>query len=147
MGWFDEQIKNRIKSDDEAFEDSLVRVASIIMGSRISAALNDRRQAAKDAIGEILRVYGIKPREVPDSITDMNEALEYLMRPHGIMRRNVTLEKGWYKDASGPMLGILKGGGDVVALIGDCVIIVRPDGLEGDITEVAGGDAGNVILT
>lgn len=123
MGWFDEQIKNRIKSDNEAFEDSLVHAAGIVMGSRISAALNDRRQAAKDAIGEILRVYGVKPREVPDSITDMNEALEYLMRPHGIMRRNVTLEKGWYKDASGPMLGILKGGGDVVALI--------PGGLSG----------------
>ena len=38
----------------------------------------------------------------------MNETLEYLMRPHGIMRRNVTLEKGWYHDASGPMLGTLK---------------------------------------
>ena len=123
MGWFDEQIKNRTKSDNEAFEDSLVRAAGIIMGSRISAAMNDQRQAAKDAIGEILRSYGIKPREVPDSITDMNEALEYLMRPHGIMRRSVTLEKGWSKDASGPMIGTLKGSGDIVALI--------PKGLSG----------------
>ena len=117
MGWFDEQIKDRMRADNEAFEDSFVRAAGIIMGSRLSAAMNDQRQAATDAIGEILKAYHIKPREVPDSITDMNETLEYLMRPHGIMRRNVSLEKGWYKDASGPMIGTLKDGGDIVALI------------------------------
>lgn len=117
MGWFDEQIKDRMRADNEAFEDSFVRAAGIIMGSRLSAAMNDQRQAATDAIGEILKTYHIKPREVPDSITDMNDTLEYLMRPHGIMRRNVSLEKGWYKDASGPMIGTLKDGGDIVALI------------------------------
>jgi NHLM bacteriocin system ABC transporter ATP-binding protein len=117
MGWFDEQIKNRIKADNEAFEDSFIRAAGIIMGSRLSAAMNDQRQAATDAIGEILKAYHIKPREVPNSITDMNETLEYLMRPHGIMRRNITLEKGWYRDATGPMLGTLKSDGSVVALI------------------------------
>ena len=117
MGWFDEQIKDRIRADNEAFEDSFIRAAGIIMGSKLSAAMNDQRQAATDAIGEILKAYYIKPKEVPDSITDMNETLEYLMRPHGIMRRNVVLEKGWYRDATGPMLGTLKEDGRVVALI------------------------------
>lgn len=117
MGWFDEQIKDRIRADNEVFEDSFIRAAGIVMGSRLSAAMNDQRQAATDAIGEILKAYHIKPREVPDSITDMNETLEYLMRPHGIMRRNVTLEKGWYRDASGPMIGTCKDGGDIVALV------------------------------
>ena len=117
MGWFDEQIKDRMRADQEAFEDSFVRAAGIIMGSRLSAAMNDQRQAATDAIGEILKAYHIRPREVPDSMTDMNETLEYLMRPHGIMRRNVVLEKGWYRDATGPMIGTLKDNGDVVALI------------------------------
>ena len=117
MGWFDEQIKDRMRADNEVFEDSIIRAAGVIMGRRLSAAMNDQRQAATDAIGEILRCFRIKPREVPDSITDMNDTLEYLLRPHGIMRRNVTLEKGWYKDASGPMIGTLKEDGSVVALI------------------------------
>ena len=117
MGWFDEQIKDRMRSDNEMFEDSFVRAAGVILGKRLSAAMNDQRQAATDAIGEILKSYHIKPREVPDSITDMNDTLEYLLRPQGIMRRNVTLEKGWYKDASGPMIGTLKEDGSVVALI------------------------------
>ena len=83
MGWFDEQIKDRIRADNEAFEDSFIRAAGIIMGSRLSTAMNDQRQAATDAIGELLKAYHIKPKEVPDSITDMNETLEYLMRPQG----------------------------------------------------------------
>ena len=117
VGWFDEQIKDRMRADNEAFEDSFVRAAGIIMGSRLSAAMNDQREAATDAIGEILKCYHIRPREVPESITDMNDTLEYLLRPHGIMRRNVTLEKGWHRDASGPMLGTLKEDGSVVALV------------------------------
>ncbi|MCR5728529.1 MAG: NHLP bacteriocin export ABC transporter permease/ATPase subunit [Lachnospiraceae bacterium] len=117
MGWFDEQIKDRMRADNDVFEDSFLRAAGVILGRRLSAAMNDQRQAATDAIGEILKCYHIKPREVPDSMTDMNDTLEYLLRPHGIMRRNVTLEKGWYKDASGPMIGTLKEDGSIVALI------------------------------
>ena len=117
MGWFDEQIKERMKADNEVFEDSFIKAAGIIMGKKLSAAMNDQRQAATDAIGEILKCFHVKPREVPDSITDMNDTLEYLLRPHGIMRRNITLEKGWYKDASGPMIGTRTDDGSVVALI------------------------------
>ena len=117
MGWFDEQIKERMKSDNDIFEDSFIKAAGVIMGKRLSAAMNDQRQAAEDAIGEILKCFHIKPRAVPENMTDINEALEYLLRPHGIMRRNVALEKGWYKDASGPMLGTLKEDGSVIALI------------------------------
>lgn len=106
-----------MRADNEVFEDSFIRAAGVIMGKKLSAAMNDQRQAATDAIGEILKCYHIKPREVPESMTDMNETLEFLLRPHGIMRRNVVLEKGWYKDASGPMIGTLKEDGSIVALI------------------------------
>jgi len=40
----------------------------------------------------------VKPQELPDNLRDLNGQLEYLMRPAGIMRRAVTLEKGWYRD-------------------------------------------------
>lgn len=117
MGWFDEQIKQRRQNDDDVFADSFVQIAGAVMGRRVSAALNDERQAAKNAFDEILKYYHVKTREIPDSIKDRNEQLEYLLRPHGIMRRAVTLSKGWYKDASGAMLGVLKNGGGVAALI------------------------------
>ena len=117
MGWFDEQIKDRIKADNEAFEESFIKAAGIVMGRKLSAAMYDQRRAATDAMGEILKFYHIKAREVPDTITDPDETLEYILRPNSIMRRNVALEKGWYKNASGPMIGTRTDDGSVVALI------------------------------
>ena len=117
MGWFDEQIKQRKQNDNDVFSDSFANIAGAVMGSRVSAALKDNRAQAKDAMDEILKFYHVKSREVPESITDVNEQLEYLMRPYGIMRRNVNLDKGWYKDAIGAMLAVRKSDGTVAALI------------------------------
>ena len=117
MGWFDEQIRERKQSDVEIFEESFQTLANAIMGKRLSAAVGDDRQMITDAIETILEYYRVKPKEVPEEIQDMNEVLEYLMRPYGIMRRGVHLEKGWYKNAIGAMLGTKKDDGTVVALI------------------------------
>ena len=123
MGWFDEQIRERKKSDEEVFEEAFVGISDAVTGTRISAALADEKGKAKDAICEILRYYRVKAHTVPDTLKDVNEQLEYLMRPHGIMRRSVELEKGWYKEAFGAMLGVRKSDGTVVAFI--------PTGLSG----------------
>lgn len=117
MGWFDEQIKQRKQSDDQLFEEAFVRIADAVLGSQMSAAYASDEVKASGEIGEILRYYRIKPREVPETIKGLDERLEYLLRPSGIMRRNVQLEKGWYKDAVGAMLGRRKDDGSVVALI------------------------------
>ena len=123
MGWFDEQIRDRRQYDDEAFSEAFANMASAVMGRRISAAVSDDRRAAKTAIDDILKYCGVKSREVPDSITDVNEQLEYLLRPYGIMRRTVRLEDGWYRDAIGVMLGSFRESRKAVALI--------PGGLSG----------------
>lgn len=117
MGWFDEQIRQRKQNDDDVFADSFVNMAAAVLGSRVTGSLSDGSAAAKSAIDEILKYYHVKSREVPDNIKDTNEQLEYLMRPYGIMRRTVRLEKGWYRDAVGAMLGVMKESGRVVALI------------------------------
>ena len=123
MGWFEEQIKARKQSDREIFEDSIDAIAGSVMGERMSRALNDDRGHTTDAIACVLRYYHVKPKEIPDDIRDMNELLEVLLRPYGIMRRVVNLDRGWYKDACGAMLGKRKDDGSVVALI--------PNGISG----------------
>ena len=123
MGWFDEQIRARKESDSAVFEESFEQMANAVMGRHMSAALNNDREITADAIGEILNFYHVKPQEVPDNINDMNEVLEYLLRPSGFMRRIVELEDGWYRDAIGAMLGTRRDDGSVVALI--------PTGLNG----------------
>jgi len=123
MGWFDEQIKQRKKNDEDLFSEAFVGIADAVLGSKMSAAFTNDEAKAQGAIEEILKYYHVKPREVPDSIKGLNDRLEYLLRPNGIMRRNVNLEKGWYKDAIGAVIGTRKDDGSVVAFI--------PKGLSG----------------
>lgn len=117
MSWFDEQIRQRKQSDRETFADSFVNIAGAVMGRKVQVALSDDRQVTKDAVDEILKYYHIKTQDVPDSIKDIDEQIEFLLRPHGIMRRSVTLTKGWYRDAIGAMLGLRKSDGRIVAFI------------------------------
>lgn len=122
MGWFDEQIKQRIKTDDEAFADAFASMAGVVMGRGAESAQADDRQKTKNAVDEILKFYRVKSAELPDELQDINEQLEYLLRPSGVMRRVVNLKGDWYRDAVGAFLGTLKTGG-VVALL--------PHGLSG----------------
>ena len=117
MGWFDEQLRQRSENDNEVFEDSFIKLAGSILGNKAAAKMNDERLITKAAVDEILKFYHHKPREIPDKIKDFDEQLEYILRPHGIMRRNIVLSKGWYKDAFGPMLAFLKKDGTSVALL------------------------------
>ncbi|MEN6389347.1 MAG: NHLP bacteriocin export ABC transporter permease/ATPase subunit [Syntrophomonas sp.] len=115
--WFDEQIKDRIRYDEEGFQNAFAQLSSVVLGqSVISAALNSDRLKTKNAIEEILKYYNIEPVELPEEVEDMNDQLEYLLRPTGIMRRVVKLQGNWWRDAIGPMLGQTRSG-DVVALI------------------------------
>lgn len=115
MGWFDEQIKLRKEKDDEALEQALTDVSSVILGRK---GYNDSidRDKIKGALGEILTYYKVKPVEIPGEVKELEDRIEYVCRPHGIMYRSVKLDKGWYKNATGAMLGKLKTG-ETVALI------------------------------
>ena len=120
MSWFEEQIRNRKETDQEAFEESVRKMTGAVMGQRIARALDEDRSGTGDAIEEILKHYRLKAKEIPEAIRqtkDVQEMLEFAMRPYGIMRRSVILKPGWYKDATGPMIGTRKDDGSVVALL------------------------------
>ena len=117
MGWFEEQIKMRRDSDNEALDDSLKNVSAIIKGKK-GFSFGDDREKIKGVLDEILAFFHIRSREIPAEVKDLNDQMEYLFRPHGIMYRPVKLDKGWYKNASGAMLGKLKTG-EAVALLPD----------------------------
>lgn len=118
MGWFEQQLKYRKQKDDDTFSDAVESIAGAVMGQRLSAVY-DSMEVAQSAIDEILKYFRIRNRlgDIPDSIKSFEEQLEYRLRPHGIMKRNVILDEKWFKCAVGPMLGKLKDDGTVVALI------------------------------
>ncbi len=116
MNWFDEQIRERIRKDEEVFEDSFLQIAGAVLG-RKGASSADTGRSTREAIARILQYYHHKMPEIPDNIRDRDEQLEYVLRPLGIMTRNVALRDDWYRHAFGPMLGVLRDGGAMVALI------------------------------
>ena len=117
MGWFDKQIRQRKQKDQSVFEESMFRMASVVLGSSGAQVLEDGRLISKAAIDEILKYYRFKPAEVPDSVRDFSEQLEYCLRPHGIMYRSVQLEGSWYREAVGPILAFRQSDGMAVALL------------------------------
>ena len=117
MGWFDEQIRQRKEKDQELFQDSFVQLAGVVLGTRAATDLQDQQLVTSVAIEEILKYYHFKAKDVPAAIKNPDEQLEYQLRPHGIMRRNIKLEEGWYKDAYGPILAFHKDNGAPVAML------------------------------
>lgn len=116
MGWFEEQIKQRMAKDEEMFADAFAQMVNLVSKKKIAAGFNDERKIAEEAIGDILKYYHVRMREIPDQMKEIDEVLEYLLRPSGIMRRTVKLTEGWYQDAVGAMLGTRKDG-SIVALL------------------------------
>lgn len=118
MGWFEEQLKYRQEIDDENFEKALDAITASVMGHNLSKFFDDKT-LTKNAIEEILKYYQCKTKieEIPSSCTTIEEQLEYIMRPLGIMHRNVELDRDWYNTSTGAMLGTHKDSGNVIALI------------------------------
>ncbi len=116
MGWFDEQIKQRMVHDDAAFSAAFAAMAGVVTGKDpFDAAMADDTKRTADAVQEILDFYRVPMQELPDKLRGLNDILEFLLRPSGIMRRTVQLEGSWYRDGYGALLCATPDG--VVALI------------------------------
>ena len=107
----EEQIKNRLQHDEDVFSDAFVSLSEVITERELLGMFSEsRKEASDEALEEILAFYGFKTRiRVPASVTDPEEYLDYVLNPTGIMRRAVTLDREWYKNAFGAFLVLLDG--------------------------------------
>ena len=118
MSWFDEQIRQRMRSDKDVMRKSLEKLAAAINREQaLRIDPEDRLSATRVALGEVLSFYRCDIPEFPLHLEEFDEQLEYMLRPSGMMRRTVALTEGWYKNAIGPLMGFLKTGGLAVALL------------------------------
>ena len=117
MGWFEEQIKNRKLSDEELLEDSFMKLASSVLGTKVYSAFEKDHYLSKAAIDDILKYFHKKPIEFDDDVTQITDRLDLALRPYGIMYRSIALKKGFYKDSFGPILAFDKDTDEAIALL------------------------------
>ncbi len=118
MNWYDEWLRERQEKDNIVFKNAFSDLAGAVLDKKIVDAL-DNRAVAQSAIEEILSFFHLKPKvqKIPENLSSVDEQLEFMLRPFGIMRRTVTLDKGFFKNSVGIMLATLKEDGSAVALI------------------------------
>ena len=117
MSWFGEQIQNRIRKDREHVSDSLLQVADSVGGK---ARFHARESEAENIRTEVARICHYFELEIPEEVpaTDsVNDMIDYLVRPLGIMRRRIVLEDRWWKNSDGPLLAVEKETGRMRALL------------------------------
>ncbi|SEP98707.1 NHLM bacteriocin system ABC transporter, ATP-binding protein [Lachnospiraceae bacterium NE2001] len=121
MGWFEEQLDERREADTKALEESFQKLAGVVLGQKMAQRLGDARIVTKQALDEVLKYYHLKPVEVPDNVRSVDDQMDYCLRHYGMMRRNVELTEGWYKDSYGPFIGFKRKGGTPVALLPNAI--------------------------
>ena len=117
MSWFEEQLETRRRLDDTQVEEAYERIARGVAGSKHAPRMTlDDVAATDNAVAAVLRYFGKTPADVPDSLTDAVERMDYAVRSCGMMKRRVKLEGRWWVDATGAYLGQLTTG-EPVAII------------------------------
>ena len=68
------------------------------------------------SLDDILKYYHCKPVDIPESLKEPEEQLEYALRPYGLMYRVVELKENWFKDGFGPVIAFREEDGVPIAL-------------------------------
>ena len=116
MGWFDSQIKERLKNDEECIARAAWDLSAAITGHGGHALPPSVEEAASGAVAEVLAYHHLKAAPAPRGAADMRDLLDAQLRATGLMYRRVRLTEGWHKDAIGAMLGMLDDGTPVALL-------------------------------
>ena len=117
MGWFGEQIQNRLKNDREQVSDSLLGLSDSIFGRKRFHSHASQMDEVRSEVVRICHYFELKTPEIIPATDKVNDLIDYLVRPVGIMRRRVLLEGDWWKNGDGPLLAVQKDSGRMVALL------------------------------
>ena len=117
MRWLESQIDTRSRLDAEITDRAYAELAASVSDAAHAPRFNPGDLEQVDgAVSACLRYNGVEPGAVPDKVKDIEERIDWLCRPSGTMRRSVNLDKGWYKQAFGALLGKLDTGEPVALL-------------------------------
>lgn len=117
MGIFEEQLRERLKRDDAELSHSIDDVIDSLRGKSRYHADGTSMENLRHELELICQFYKVDiPSESHDT-KDVNEFIDYMTHPSGIMHRRVMLEGNWWKDCDGALLAVTKDKGEFCALL------------------------------
>ena len=114
---FGRQLLNRKERDSRMIDESLLGVADSLRGQ---TRYHYHEYDSVKYEHELRQICAYFKVNIPDDIrssNDINETIEFVTRPIGMMHRRVMLDGNWWKDGDGPLLAVFKDTGTPVALI------------------------------
>ncbi len=115
MGWFDEQIRQRIKKDEDVFSGSFEKMSNMLANNSFEY-FNELSDLTIQAIEKVLLFFHIKAEDIEDKLDKTDNSVDEVLRLFGIMSRDVALKKTWYKEAVCPLIAKTIDG-EIIALI------------------------------
>ena len=102
MGWFEDQVKTRKKLDAKTFEDSFLSLAGI--RTEAQKGLSDEAVRENYAISQILSYFHHPMVDIPNTINDFSEKLNYVLSQCDIEYRKVELNDEYEGNNNSPLL-------------------------------------------
>ena len=102
MSIFSNQIEKRRKFDAATLSREMMEGAAR-MGLHYSGPVPQTDQLAVRQVLSALKVIDYELEN--DEVVPLEEQFSNILHVHGIMKRKVQLNNGWWKEASGPLLG------------------------------------------
>jgi len=115
MSWFGEQILARIEKDNRHVSEALLSFTST--GHNKNYENETKEGNVKAAVGRILSYFRLRAEDDAISDGNINDMIDRLVRPLGVMRRRVILYDKWWRNGDGPLLAVVKETGRVCVLI------------------------------
>ena len=117
MGIFEEHLRERLKRDDAELSHSIDDVIDSLRGKSRYHVDGTSMENLRHELELICQFYKVEiPSEFHDT-KDVNEFIDYMTHPSGIMHRRVMLEGNWWKDCDGALLAVTKDKGEFCALL------------------------------
>ncbi|MCL2818427.1 MAG: ATP-binding cassette domain-containing protein [Actinomycetia bacterium] len=120
MSTVSDRIRIEEAADTKAFEDAMMHIGTALLGSKphgFDAEISEIRGAA-DAINVVLEDNGFdaRPLEETKDETDIHDLLDRMLRPNGMLWRQIELPNDWRTRSVGAMLGSLRDGSPVALI-------------------------------
>jgi len=117
MNQFTEQLLQRLRQDDKDMMEALMDMADSLQGHQRFHDQAASLEEVRREIETICRYYHVGfPEDIPET-RDINEMIDYIVRPSGIMHRRVLLQETWWKNGDGALLAVRKDNGRITALL------------------------------